>query len=477
MSHETPWGTYMVFEVSSAEPDADPVWVDLTDRVLDIGRDLETWLGRDSELDQPEPGGMTVQLRNRDDALTPGNPTSPYPWFKQARRFRVREMIGYLGFDLADGYLEIPEVQIRTQDPDDAESDITLSVTAVDILGRLQNARKFTSTLAEHIRFNAGPSLHHYWPLNDPTTPWLPAIGSQSFGTTTVDTRWGDPTASEGTAKLTPAAVDGPRGDDVQFPLYEMRIETISGFRRPTRYMVTSVEFPDGTVTVAAGQVMTVVFWVKRSSVVMDSEVLTMLVNYFQNPTDGVMALVVQDTDFTWLCEVTGATSASFVGPTAPTERWTAVALRWGFGPNVIEVWTDEVQTVGTLSFAPASSARIDKIYLPEGWFAGSLAHVQLYIGSANDWTFEDFTAQRRVGLEGFDRQTTGERINTVLDFAGFPAGRRDIDAGRAVMQPLSLAGKRPLDPLEEAVETEQGRLFAERGRVVFHDRVHIHDV
>lgn len=477
----TSWGSTLFVEVSSAEPDADPVWVDITDRVIiPSGVELETMLGRATELTGGEPGTGSLLLRNEDDRFTPGNPTSPYyPWWKQQRRIRVREVFGYQGYDLGDGYLEIPETIITAQQVDGPIKLITMTIRWVDVLGRLQNGRRFIGTLAEHIRYHGGPALVGYWPMNDATTPWRPLIGDAAwtFETTSESLAWGEPTAQSGTAQVTPVSADGPPGDDLQAPLYEIRVDTVAGFQRPTRYMVTNVTFPTDTVTVAAGQVMTIVFWVNRSSVFIDAETLILLVRYYLSPTDGVMSLLAQDGDFTWLCDVTGSTTASFVGPVCPSERWTAVALRWGFGPNVVELWTDSVQTIDTLSFSPVGPARIDNIYLPEGRFAGAIKDVQLYIGDADDFTFEDFTLQRQVGLEGYERQTTGERINTVLDFAGFPAGRRNIDPGTAVMSPLRLAGRRAADALNDARDTERGRLFAQGGRIQFHDRIRVHDV
>lgn len=480
--HMTPWGSYLTFEVSSAEPDADPDWVDFTDRVLDIGQMLTTWLGRDSELDKPEPGGMSVQLRNCDDALTPGNPTSPYfPWWKQARRFRVREVIGHFGFDLADGYLEIPEVQVRTQDPADTESDVTLSVTAVDILGRLQNARRFISTLTEYIRFEGGTALKAHWPMNDATLPFQSVVDadlpttSEQFVLT-----WGDPSTWTGTARVLPATDAGPPGDDVQAPQYEMEMQTVSGFLRPGRSITTFADIPTGTLPIDDAEYATVVFWVKSPWTAVDSEAIPLSIRW-QTTGEGVIELVKQDgVGSTWLLDSSGSSgmTASFTGPAAATSRWTIIAVRWRANPMEIELWVDDTQTVGVPSGSVSgSSSEISRIYMPVGRFDGNIAHVQVYIGDADSFTFEDFTAQRLVGLEGFERQTTGERVNTILDFAGFPAGRRDIDRGTAVMQKLMLAGKRPLQPLEEATETEQGRLFADAGRVVFHDRIRIHDV
>lgn len=482
--HMTPWGTFLAFEVSSAEPDADPVWVDFTDRVLDIGRDLETWLGRDSELDEPKPGGMSVQLRNRDDALTPGNPTSPYfPWWKQARRFRVREIIGYFGFDLADGYLEIPEVQVRTQDPADSESDVTLSVTAVDILGRLQNARRFVSTLAEHIKYEGGTALKAYWPMHDQTLPFLNIVGDELLPTASEQyvLAWGDPTASTGTAKVTPAAVDTPPGDDVRAPQYELELQTVGGFLRPGRSMLVRADIPSGTLPILAAEYATVVLWVRSPWTAIDSEAVPLSIRW-QTTGEGVLELVKQDGAVSgWLLDSSGSSGmvASFTSAVYPsTNRWTILAVRWRASPMEIELWVDGERAVGVPAGAVGgASSEITKIYMPQGRFDGNIAHVQVYIGDEDAFTWDDFVAQRRVGLLGFDRQTTGERVNTILNFAGFPAGRRDVDAGSAVMSRVSLAGKRPLELLEEATETEQGRLFAEAGRVVFHDRIHVHDV
>jgi hypothetical protein len=476
----TLWGSTLFVEVSSAEPDADPVWVDISDRVIiPSGVELDALLGRSTELAGIDPGSGGLLLRNEDDRFTPGNPTSPYyPWWKQARRIRVREVFGHQAYDLGDGYLEIPENVVTAQQVDGPIKIIKMTVRWVDVLGRFQNARKFGALLTEYIKFNAGPSLVAHWPMTETAGPFRSITGpAMPTVSEPYVLRWGDQTAQSSAALLTPAATAGPRGDDGQYPQYDMEVHTVSGFLRPARSISTYATVPHGTMEVTAGQVMTTVFWVRSSWSATDSEASPFLIRYFSFPTDGVITLVRQDGG-TWLLEVTGGTSASFATTAdAPTDRWTLIGIRWGFTPNTVELWVDDVQTVGTLSFVPVGDARIDDFYMPEGRFDGSIAQVQVYIGDAEDYTFEMFQAQRRVGLEGFDRQTTGERINTVLDYAGFPAGRRDIDPGTAVMQPLQLAGKRPLQPLEEAVDTERGRLFAAGGRVKFHDRIRVHNV
>lgn len=469
----TPSGTYLTFEVSSADPDADPVWVDFTDRVLDVGRELTTRLGRDSELDEPEPGSMSVQLRNRDDALTPGNPTSPYyPWWKQGRRFRIREIVGYLGFDLADGYLEIPEVQVRTQDPDDTDSDVTLTVTAVDVLGRLQNAGRFLSTLAAHVRWAGGSTLLAYWPLGDAAAPVQSYPAGQPLqvrfeqNTTGLDPT--DPVLSSITFRGGTAL---PGDDLIPADFQPARdVTTIPG----TTFMTATNSLGSSTVSygLGAGEVMTIVVWVLSEEAYSFGQAIEL----FVSPGGA---------GITWNSAGTALRGYGSDGVNWGTEsegvspglnRWVPVAVRFGFDPPVIELWmgTDvyaQTQTVTTPT--PTTFTRIE---IGTNW-RGQIAHAQIYVGAEADWTHDDFLAQYEVGLNALERQTTGERVQSILNYAGFPASRRDIDDGVAVMQPVSLAGKRPLEPLEEATETEQGRLFAQGGRVVFHDRRRVLDV
>ncbi|MGJ3230116.1 hypothetical protein ACQEUV_33000 [Micromonospora aurantiaca (nom. illeg.)] len=69
------------FEVSSADPDATPVWVNLTSRVRTVGaglRPAQIRRGASTERDDVQPSTLALALENTDHALTPGNPSSPY---------------------------------------------------------------------------------------------------------------------------------------------------------------------------------------------------------------------------------------------------------------------------------------------------------------------------------------------------------------------------------------------------------------
>lgn len=85
---------------------------------------------------------------------------------------------------------------------------------------------------------------------------------------------------------------------------------------------------------------------------------------------------------------------------------------------------------------------------------------------------------------ESYDRQDTDERITSVLDYIGWPAALRDIDAGVATVQATDVAqpndgGEQPaLAHLLDVAESEVGVLFMGRdGKVVFRNRVAMSEI
>jgi hypothetical protein len=86
--------------------------------------------------------------------------------------------------------------------------------------------------------------------------------------------------------------------------------------------------------------------------------------------------------------------------------------------------------------------------------------------------SYADHLAQFQVGMLGLEGQTTGQRVTTILNYAGVPAGLRQVDVGCSFMAKATMAGRAPGDLLAEAVTTEQGRGFMSGdGRYVFHGR------
>lgn len=68
--------------------------------------------------------------------------------------------------------------------------------------------------------------------------------------------------------------------------------------------------------------------------------------------------------------------------------------------------------------------------------------------------------------------QTTGARINALLDLAGWPAGRRDIATGLITLEPYEQHGANLLRVLIDTADAEDGMLYVDPlGDVVFYDR------
>lgn len=483
MTLQTPWGTQVITEVSSAAPDAEPVWVDISPYV---STDFDTWLGRATELVDGEPGHFQLPLINNDRRFTPGNPTSPYfPWFKQSRRLRMRELIAYTAFDLCDGYLEIPE-NVMDMDVTDGVTDgqaiMRLNVTGIDILGRLQNSRTFSSNLTEHILQAGGSTLVAYYPLTEPAAPFADATGngypSMTTGTSLAIT--GGARDASDTPGYVPASVPPPNGDSDS--LLAVTMQASGGQDLGDMFLLADLAAAGMAVPLPAGQVATIVGWYApdvSQAVVGAAEVL--YTRFFQSGVFYTIAEAEYDASGTlgtggvWAAGT--LLGASLSGPLPSQRRWLPIAMRFGWSPNIVEFWyADRAAQVGTWTGSPANLS-INQLYPVRDGYAGAVGHVQLYVGPASAWTHTDFLTQYQQGLTGLYGQTPGQRINTILDYAGFPAGRRDIDTGVASMQNVALTGTDPLTAMTEALDTERGRLYATGGRIVFRDRISLYNM
>lgn len=459
-------------------------WVNVTADVDTIVAPIQATDGQNAETSD-QAGSLTIVLRDIDGRYTPGNTQGVhYPYVTSGRRIQVFEVIGTERVDIFTGRLEWPEVDSWVQTSPSEPREQTITLTAIDLPTQLDNADAFVSTLAEHIKAAGGDTLVAYWPMDDQATPFLSIIGDEFLPTeqSLYSLTWGDPSAQTGSAAVTPAAADGPRGDDARAPQYAMEMHTVAGFLRPARSITTLATIPTGALPMLAGQVATVVLWVKSPWTAIDSEAVPLSIRWAA-PLEGVIELVKQDgAEATWLLDSSGSSGmiASTTSAVAAAERWTIIGVRWGHGPMVMELWVDDDQAVSVPSGSvPAASSEITRIAMPQGRFDGSIAHVQVYIGGEDDFTFEHFTAQRRVGLEGLDRQTTGERIRTILGYAGITAGEMgDVDDGTTLMGPARLAGTTPGDQIRLAVDTEIGDFHANgRGEPVFLDRRTLYNI
>jgi hypothetical protein len=444
--------------------------------------DFDTFLGRATELPDGEPGNFSLALNNHDRRFIPGNPLSPYfPWFKQSRRLRLRELVGYVAFDLADGFLEIPTNVMDMDVTDgviDGQAIMVLNVTGIDVLGRLQNSRRFSSNLTEHILLAGGSTLVAYYPLSEEVAPFADATGNGYPSITPVPSLAAAAKDFSGSPGYIPASVLPPNGDDAN--LLAVTMQARAGQDLGDMVMLADFAAAGVPITIPAGQVATIVGWFSPDLSAQVTQVAQLLTTWFNQSGS---AFTFADVEY----DASGSTSGGVVygftpgttlpGPLPSQGRWLPFAVRLGWSPNIVEFWyADRAVQAGTWTGSPANLS-IAQLYILREAYAGALGHAQVYVGPATAWTHADFLAQYQIGLIGLYGQTSGQRINTILDYAGFPAGRRDIDTGVAIMQNTGLSGTDPLAAMTEAVDTERGRLYATGGRIVFNDRNRLYNV
>lgn len=467
------WENRFTFEVSSADPDATPVWVDLTPRILDELQPIEWANGRQNNLDQSEPGNLSVLLNNSDGALTFGNTASPYySWWGPGRKCRLRERIGQSTIDQFTGYLQVPEELLLTED-----IEARVSVTATDRLARLRGSRNFVSNLTEYIRYSGGTALRQYWPCLEQSgivfRNLLAATGVPVIKFAAASANLIVPTA--GVTALIPGGSEPVLADDASPVLLTAATGILSGLERIAATNDYRVDTTGPDITVAAGQIITMVGWY-RPDLPQDRDFVSFV--SFGDTGGGVN---VKTVDSTGTLNLTGygTLTTTIVGPILPEESWVPIAIRYGWDTAVVELWVGSTRYPGVLAGVPAGPEVVISEKIIVGFYAGAFAHIQFYVGAAADWDFNDYLDQYEFARFALERQTTGERIRTVAQFAGVPTAELSlIDTGTSTMQVASLAGKDPLTAMREAETTEQGLLSVDgSGNLRFYDRRRLYNI
>lgn len=460
------WGADVTVRVSSAAPDAEPVWQDISAYVIvPSGTTIETWLGRATELSSSEPGKFRLMLLNNDDRFTTGNPTSPYvAWWKQSRRLQIIETLADKDYVLADGYLEIPQTVVATQPVDPAAPKlITVGVTGVDVIARLRNSRKFKSALSEHIIYTGGSDLKGYWPMTEAAQPFNGA------GPTTA------PLDMQLVRTGTTGLAVSPQPNTGLAPVggEASGARMVTAGNGTSGHAFTQVAMPSGFApAIGATDAVVVVFWISLPAIFSSNTSAYHKVAGFVGPLANI-ALEMTSSSRTWVLTSTGMTG-TITGPTVADEALLPIGIYVNESTSTLELWTGSVRQTTTLAGAPGGTGTL--FWSGMGYQLDyDLSHLQIYVG--NNFTYSTFLEQISQAYAPLDKQRTGQRVNTILNYAGFPAARRDIDPGASVMSTATLFGKTAGTALEEATTTERGRLFAQAGRVQFHDRIRVLNV
>jgi hypothetical protein len=461
------------FAPTSAPDDPLPVYVDLTPYVRTEQSPLQITRGRQSELDTIQSSQLTCVLDNTDNRFTPGLLTGPYGanWIT-GKKLRYTETYGSRTFSEFTGYLEFPDVDdwqpIGYQE---------VQLTAVDRLTRLGRAKPFNSTLGAYIawyasQFTTTQFLDAWWPLNDPAGSLYAVSGYRFVGPLALEA-YNTGASSTGGAPsnlLSFAAVDGMLGDDTQYvqfdPLVNSTPALVAATRLVNRNLSITVNNPRTWITsvwvyTPAGAAVT-------GEIVLRDNASTCILDLTWAPTG-------------WSAAITNSVgTTTLVGPVPKTSAWSLVTVRVDCTPGgLAELWVnDSAPVTGNMIGVLGTSGQLSVVTVL-GSAGGSVGHLQVYNTlPASRFDQAAHLAQYQAGLYGLEQQFTGQRLATILDYAGVPAGERVLDSGVSLMQIATLAGQTPADALAAAVGTERGRGFIDgAGRYVFHDRVRVLNV
>lgn len=402
---------------------------------------------------------LWASLENIDHRFTFGYTGSPlYPNWKPGRRIRLFETVGCRRFDLFSGYLQPPE----TDDWAGQGVDQYMTITAVDRLGWAARGRTFVSTVAEYIRYQGGTSLVGYWPLNDPAGSVTARQASQSSAAAmTLEGLYVGTVATALPSLVVFGAIAPPTGDDANF-VQGNPIPNAGGFSE--NRLVNRALTP---ISMVSNQYVTLAGWMFLTA----------------NPVAGSQVLLLRDTNFVnsiavyyngpqWQASFTNATGTVNVdGPTARLNAWDYIAARINNATGAVEFWVNNTQSTGALP--GASAGTVEQVATAWASVGQGMGHVQVYAGDVNAFTRTGFLAQQAMATSGLAGQYTGERIQTLAQYAGVPAGELGlVDRGTSLMQRATLAGANPLAEMRIAETAEQGRLRTNgQGLIVFDPR------
>jgi len=463
------WEGRGVFEVSSADPDStSPVWVDFTSRIRDVIQPPTLATGRQNDLEQSEPSVFTATLDNVDDALTYGNTASPYPWWGPGRKCRYREVIAGTNMALFTGFLLVPtELQATSG------LEQRVQITAVDRLGRLATAETFVSTLDAHIKYNGGSALVAHWPMSDAAGALSAASLVTGVGPILQVTNYNDSLVN---SQLLWANRAGPRGDDASYVQLNPTAAVIANNYVGRPRLVRR----DISVPMTAGTVVAFLAWiyipVDTTQPAGPGQVLVSHPNGSSNPTVQLRA-DIGTTGWNFQFADAGHALTTVAVPAVKTDAWSLVGAFMDVDASTITIFADGQTATASLG-APAFAGTFQEIAL-DGFAGQSFGPVQIYTGTAAQLNQAFFAAQYQMGLLGMERQSTGDRIRTVAQYAGIPATElTQIDTGQSVMQRALLAGQTPLDAMRDAERTEQGLLYVDgSGNLIFKDRRTLYNI
>lgn len=440
------------------------IWTDITADVDTVMAPMRATSGATPET-TAETGSFVLTLRNVGFKYTPGNAGSAYA-LSTGMAIELAEVFGEQVIYLFTGTIDFPDITSANMS---MTQDQTILVTAVDALSRWETSPTFISTLGAHI-LGSTPArdLIGYWPLADPQPPFIPTVGVDAFSAAA----FGGIAVGEYLAAASGPAIPGDDLIPVHFTV------TYSG-GAPIASAFLSLVFTD-PIILATGDTITISFWANPTAVD-DTNPLSSVMMLQGGPVDTPVDEIILgsfppslggDWEGSFALNSGAWGSDPSVGRVG-NDTWQLVTAQLTIGQPAIMRVNGSTVTASAAGVAPAS-ATFERLKLGVN-YVGSLSHLQLYVtgGGSTPPAMSDHTTQWQAGLTGLGRQHTGERIRTILGYAGLvEAQMQQIDPGTSVMARAALAGKTIAQALYEARDTEQGALYIDgQGLPVFADR------
>jgi hypothetical protein len=450
------------------------VWTDITADVDTFTAPINATNGTSAEV-ASDPAALSIVLHNPGFKYTPGNLLSSFA-LASGMPLEYSEIIAGQTIYLFTGTIEFPEIASVNLS---MTQDQTLTVNAVDQLSRWERSPTFISTLGAHIMgsIDAG-DLALYYPLNDESFPFTPAIGSGTLNPS-VYGQVAPYTIASVAELVTVRDAAGPAGEDATFPIF-----TCPYFDPPVPTAGRkAIPHFKANISVHVGSTDTLVLaaWIRPATLVSALSPDLQDSAFLSISEDGTAPASSGTHGITFFDDVVGSAIAYFLenpniatltaSASYPRDVWRLVTARITLATGACTLWIgSDVVVSGTLTGSPTS---YDFLYLDLGaGYFGSVAHIQVYVGS-NTFPYSEHLAQFALGLSGLERQSTGDRIKTIARYAGkTDADLTNVDSGGSIMQRATLAGLTVAGAMYDARDTEQGDLYVDgSGLLVFDDR------
>lgn len=402
----------------TTDPLETPSWVSIESRLLGF----KTKQGRNRDLDAYETATAEFTVENHDRELDPDNTASDfYPYVRTLKRIRYRELWNDVIYPRFDGFVEDWDYDNGYPLANDAK--IAASDAFIVFAGIPMPSSVWAWTLRDD-----NPIA--WWRLGDAERS---AVASDSVGKY--------PGTYEGSPSSTSAVVGFESDGAVQFntPLQYVRL---------------------GGVPIS-GNKFCIEFWANIDN----QDAADPTIFSTQPGHNAVTCRVRIDEDGNiafsnrWEEDPVTADDVSILAPRGREARHHIVIARDG---DLMYLWVNGVASIANGDFAPGPDITPGVLY----GFVGGTTIPTFFSGAVDEVLVYDYilspariAAHYAAGTAPWDGDTTGERLNRLLDVAGVPSTWRDIDTGIGKMGPQALGGKL-LDHMRVVERAEQGELY-----------------